>query len=64
MAKLVIKEVIEGTWHYHIGDVDNYLALCGRKTMNTVIPFSSWGKSGHLNARWCEKCYQLSLDVD
>lgn len=54
-TQYTISESIHGNFFYHIA-VDGK-ALCGEKiTMSTSIPFSYWGKKGHLNERYCKKC--------
>jgi hypothetical protein len=52
-----ITEGIEGMWHYHISDRNITISLCGKQTMRTNIPFESWGSTGHLKERYCQKCY-------
>jgi hypothetical protein len=32
------------------------LSLCGAHVMPTKVPLEAWGKSGHLNERWCKVC--------
>jgi hypothetical protein len=55
--ELKVAEGISGTWFYHLScDEYSTRALCGERTMLTGVPLSAWGKRGHLNERWCDKC--------
>lgn len=59
---LKIVEGVESVWHYHLSNtgLSGYPALCGNKNvMNTSIPFSSWGKKGHIPQTYCQKCNEL-----
>lgn len=57
-----IKEGIEGCWHYHIAKDNEYTSLCGKKVMNTEIPFNRWGiGSPHIPERWCKECYSRAI---
>ena len=53
---LVVKEGVEGTYHYHLAPKHLWVSLCGRRVMQTSIPVSAWGGKSHLNEKWCEDC--------
>lgn len=58
---LVVKEGVEGTYHYHLAQPHRYVSLCGRRVMHTGIPVSAWGTKTHLNEKWCPDCKEKSL---
>jgi hypothetical protein len=54
---LVIVEGRAGVWSYHLARAaDEATALCGRPTMPTLLPMSSWGDVTHLKERYCRAC--------
>lgn len=58
--KYVIKEGVEGMFHYHLGQPHRWVSLCGRRVMSTGIPLQAWGSKSHLNEKWCSECYRMS----
>ena len=58
--KIVVTEVIEGTWYYHLSyDNKTTRSLCGERVMQTNFSLDSWGHVGHLHERYCEKCKKI-----
>jgi hypothetical protein len=54
---VVIAEGVSGTFYYHLAAAENTAqALCGAQTMPTLLDLDAWGKTGHLNERWCKRC--------
>lgn len=70
----VIAETPTSTWNYHIRRVGpegiklgggDLVALCGAKLgWDTQIPFSAWGKKGHVPSTWCAECNRLHKALD
>jgi len=59
--EIVITEGIGGTFYYHFSEKKKFIrSLCGKKTMTTALPVSSWGIKTHLNERYCEECFKLT----
>ena len=57
-----IVETVYGYYHYHLSESGktHQPTLCGREdVMTTEIPLSIWGYVGHLNEKWCEKCWKI-----
>ena len=64
---LKIVEGIYGVCYYHLSkDSTGTHPICDDKliTIPTNINISHWGKKGHLNERYCEKCTKLKNDLD
>jgi hypothetical protein len=60
VPELQVVEVVFGNRYYHLARPDaGAVAICGARTMKTSIQLKAWGKRGHLNERWCEKCARL-----
>ena len=64
-----VTEGIESYWHYHLSVRCAYTrSLCGRRTMQTSLPLSQFGKGkaappiSRLSGHWCEQCQQLRTD--
>ena len=62
---LKITEGISGYWFYHFSHPETITkSLCGKQTMRTAMPLSSWGAIGHLRERYCKECEKLALEVE
>ena len=62
-----VTEGISGYYFYHLSPVEDYTySLCGKNTMQTHIPLSSWGEKGpsHIRYKWCSMCKELSEKKD
>lgn len=58
----LITEEWMGYYHYHISLKDSFTKpICGKDitTMQTAIPFDTWGFVGDLKERYCDKCYKI-----
>jgi len=54
-------EGVGGSWAYHLTRMPNAtLALCGARTMPTLVPLSTWGMKSHLNQTYCTRCKALA----
>lgn len=59
-SEVIISEGINGTWHYHLSFNDcTAISLCGKQTMASNAPRSSWGYQSHLNERYCKDCIDV-----
>lgn len=64
MNALVITEGISSTFYFHLSKAEEpTMALCGAKTMPTMMGLSSWAKTSHLNERWCSRCEVQSVNL-
>jgi len=61
IVEIVITEGVESTWHYHFSNSDNTTrSFCGKQTMQTGLPLSSWGfVSSHIGESYCKECEKL-----
>ncbi len=58
-----IVEGISGMWHYHLAPSDGspHKSLCGKQTMPTAAPLSSWGfYPKHMPTSYCRECKTLA----
>lgn len=64
MKNVQICEGVEGTWHYHLCPSDDDTgtkSLCGKRTMSSPAPLSSWGlKLAHIPTHYCKKCESIA----
>ena len=63
--KYEIVEGISGHWYYHFAfKGKSHRGLCNATTMHCNLPLSFWGTVGHLNEKYCSKCYELTQDAE
>ena len=64
-ANVKMCEGVEGMWNYHLcpeDDENGTKSLCGRQTMYSGSPISSWGfKPGHMPSSYCMECEKIAL---
>jgi len=59
--KYEVVEGVSGHWYYHLAPQGKtQRALCGAATMHCYLSIKQWGTKGHLNEKYCSKCYELS----
>ena len=56
-----VTESVNGNWSYHLSKLGvNSISICGVNTMMCSLRISQWGYRGHLNEKYCEKCWDLA----
>lgn len=61
-GRFAICEGIAGVWHYHLHRLGepHTRSLCGKQTMLTHSPLSTWGVRSHLPQKYCAACEQMA----